>query len=58
MSVDIEMREMHKITVNYIYDKSYIGQMDFRFREWNDIYHSKSWLQDINKCTRVIEVLQ
>lgn len=56
--VEEDLKDLHKVTVNYIYDKAFIGQMDFRFREWNDVYHSKSWLKEIGGSKKVIEILQ
>jgi hypothetical protein len=45
------------VRVNFEYDQAFIGEMDFRFRRWNENYHAKIFLQEISNAKRPIEVL-
>ena len=58
--VDIkeQLHDFHKITIYYVYDQSFIGEMDFRFRTWTTVYHAKLFLDEICKARKPIEVLQ
>ena len=34
VGVTEQLRDFQKVTVHYVYDQAFIGEMDFRFRPW------------------------
>lgn len=53
-----ELREFQKVTANYIYDESFVGEMEFRCREFSPGYYAIEFLSNIEEARRPIEVLQ
>ena len=57
VKVKEQLWNFQKVTVNYIFDKAFIGEMDFRYQRWTPEYHAKMFLNEINQAKYPIEVL-
>jgi len=53
-----ELREFSKVTANYVYDETFVGEMEFRCREFSPTYYAIEFLSNIEEARRPIEVLQ
>jgi len=50
VKVKEQLWDFQKVTVNYIFDKAFIGEMDFRYQRWTPEYHAKMFLNEINSA--------
>jgi len=49
---------LQNITVNFIFENRFIGEMQFRFSELPPHYHANHFLYEIGRSSRKIEILQ
>ena len=53
-----ELRDFQKVTVNYIYDERFEGEMEFRCRPFSPNYYAIEFLSQIEEARATIEVIQ
>jgi hypothetical protein len=56
--INDELREFQKVTVNYLYNDTFYGEMEFRCREFSPTYYAIEFMSNIEEARRPIEVLQ
>jgi len=58
LNIQEDLHDLQRVRVNFEYDQAFVGEMDFRFRRWDENYHAKIFLREISNAARPIEVLQ
>lgn len=56
--INDELREFQKVTVNYLYNDTFYGEMEFRCREFSPTYYAIEFMSNVEEARRPIEVLQ
>ena len=57
VGVKQDLYTFQKVTVYYVFDEAFVGEMDFRFKRWTPVYHAKMFINEIERATQTIEVL-
>lgn len=58
IDVKQELWSFQKVTVHYVFDEAFVGEMDFRFKRWTPAYHAKMFVHELERATQTIEILQ
>ena len=51
IGVKQDLWTFQKVTVHYVFDEAFVGEMDFRFKRWTPIYHAKMFMHEVERAT-------
>jgi hypothetical protein len=58
VSMKEKLKKLQNITVNFVFEDKFIGEMQFRFNDYPDNYHANHFLYEIHRSKEKIEILE
>ena len=51
-----DIDSLQRVMVNFVFNETFIGEMEFRFQEYPNVYHSQAFLYEIDRSLCQIEL--
>ena len=58
VSIKEKLEKLQNITVNFVFEQKFIGEMQFRFNDYPPNYHANHFLYEIHRSKEKIEILE
>ena len=58
VSLEEKLKKLQNITVNFVFEDKFIGEMQFRFNDYPANYNANHFLYEIHRSKEKIEILE